>query len=1078
MTKIKYQSSINIIRDQDKLVDYIPSNNTVRISNFILEEFDKGIHSFNIIGSYGTGKSSFLWAFNRSVSKSSSENFFNFSSKQIKETEFINIVGEYNSLIDYFKSYFSIENKLKGNQEIFDCIYQLYNNVRKKEGLLIISIDEFGKFLEFASKNNPEKEMYFIQQFAEFVNDSNRNILLITTLHQSIDAYAFELSDSQKNEWRKVKGRLHEITFNEPVEQLLYLASNHFSEKYKNTPKDKRYLNDLILLNQSNNCFKLDKSFIDKIGNKLFPLDIFSAFILTLSLQRYGQNDRSLFSFLYTSDHLGLDSLKNNQIFDLSKLYNYLLINLYSILSSKNNPDYTQWSLIKSSIEKVEARIEDNQNISIDIVKIVGLLNLFSSKGASIDDGFIVKYLNNKYSNKDVKNALKQLTKKEYQIIRFNTFEKSFRLYGGSDLDIEDAIIKVGKNIDDSIDITTKLQEAFKFPIITAKEVTYNTGTSRLFEFKISEKPILETPVNEIDGFINLIFNENLEEENIIENSSNCNEAILFGLYKNASTIRKTLFDILKTEEVLKNVDIDDKFAKEALHNIVSNLKALLNHYVIDSLYSDKIQWFFKGNKVVINSKHQLNKLLSEICRKIYPSTPTIKMELINKHKVSGAINSSRKSYFERLVNHWNEKDFGHPEDKFPADKTIYLSLIKNKGIHQYDGQDYVLKMPSSDDENFLKVWKVCEYFLDGARTEPKQITELIETLKNKPFKLKQGVVDFLIPTFLFTKRGDFALYNVDGGYLPYITESNLFLITKNPHEYTVKSFELTNLRLSLFNKYRRYLNQEEKGSMSNESFIESVRPFLILYNGLTPYSQKTKRLTQEALKLREAISNATDPENIFFEQFPKALGFNVKELIENEQLFDEYIIKFQKTILEVKNSFNELLNRFESYITNEVLGKNTTFPKYKTQLQKRFSVLKEHQILPSQKTFMLRVNSDLDDRDSWLNSICFSLLSKPMDRVSDKDEDVLKEKLSFIIKELDNLCDIKKVDFDEKEEDVYKIDFTSQKDGLKNHLIRISKRQKEEMKKSILFFEKELSNDKQLRIAILTELLKKELGE
>ena len=544
MSKIKYQTSINIIRDQNKLVDYLPSNNTTRISDFILKEFSKGIHSFNIIGSYGTGKSSFLWAFNRSISKSYSENYFSLPEKAIKETAFINIVGEYNSLIDYFKSYFSIENKLKGNQEIFDSIFQLYNTLNKKDGLLIICIDEFGKFLEYASKNNPEREMYFIQQLAEFVNDSNRNILLLTTLHQSIDAYAFELSDSQKNEWKKVKGRLHEITFNEPVEQLLYLASKHFSKKYKNTDRDSQFLNELVLLNKSNYCFKLKDDFLDEIGIALFPLDIFSAFVLTLSLQKYGQNERSLFSFLETSDDLGLESLNENELFDLPKLYNYLWFNLYSILSSKHNPDYSQWALIKSSIERIEAQIKNNQTIAIEIVQIIGLLNIFSGKGASIGENFIIKYLSKKYSKKSVSNSLKELSK--YQIILFSKFNKSFKLFGGTDLDIEYAISKAGKTIDDSVDLVEKLQEAFQFPIITAKEATYITGTSRLFEFKISDKPISETPINEIDGFINLIFNENLNDKNILEKSSNCDEAILYGLYKKHFSHKKNTFRYFK----------------------------------------------------------------------------------------------------------------------------------------------------------------------------------------------------------------------------------------------------------------------------------------------------------------------------------------------------------------------------------------------------------------------------------------------------------------------------------------------------------------------------------------------------
>src|SRR5690606_29690230 len=181
---------------------------------------------------------------------------------------------------------------------------------------------------------------------------------------------------------------------------------------------------------------------------------------------------------------------------------------------------------------------------------------------------------------------------------------------------------------------------------------------------------------------------------------------------------------------------------------------------------------------------------------------------------------------------------------------------------------------------------------------------------------------------------------------MPYVNDTILYLITRNPNEYSVKSFELDNLRLNLFNKYRIYLNQDKQESMSNESFIESVRPFLVLYKGLTEYSTKTKRLTPEALKLRNAISKAEYPETIFFEQFTIALGYDVKELIQNEQLFDEYIIKFQRTIIEVKDSYKELLNRFENFLRIEVLGVKSDFPQYKAQLQKRFSSLKEHQIL------------------------------------------------------------------------------------------------------------------------------------
>ncbi|MDZ7776519.1 MAG: hypothetical protein U5L09_13380 [Bacteroidales bacterium] len=80
--------------------------------------------------------------------------------------------------------------------------------------------------------------MYFVQQLAEFVNNPQKPNLLITTLHQSFNDYAISLSRTQKTEWDKVKGRLVEISFNEPVEQLLLLASEKIKQEKKQLPKE------------------------------------------------------------------------------------------------------------------------------------------------------------------------------------------------------------------------------------------------------------------------------------------------------------------------------------------------------------------------------------------------------------------------------------------------------------------------------------------------------------------------------------------------------------------------------------------------------------------------------------------------------------------------------------------------------------------------------------------------------------------------------------------------------------------------------------------------------------------------
>jgi hypothetical protein len=51
-------------------------------------------------------------------------------------------------------------------------------HLEKNNGILFLFVDEFGKFLEYASKHNPENELYFIQQLAEFCNNPKHNIVL------------------------------------------------------------------------------------------------------------------------------------------------------------------------------------------------------------------------------------------------------------------------------------------------------------------------------------------------------------------------------------------------------------------------------------------------------------------------------------------------------------------------------------------------------------------------------------------------------------------------------------------------------------------------------------------------------------------------------------------------------------------------------------------------------------------------------------------------------------------------------------------------------------------------------------
>ena len=66
----QYSPSVNIIRDYNRDLNYIVTPNAKQIAKSIANHYSTTGHCFNIIGSYGTGKSSFIWALQQSLNKS------------------------------------------------------------------------------------------------------------------------------------------------------------------------------------------------------------------------------------------------------------------------------------------------------------------------------------------------------------------------------------------------------------------------------------------------------------------------------------------------------------------------------------------------------------------------------------------------------------------------------------------------------------------------------------------------------------------------------------------------------------------------------------------------------------------------------------------------------------------------------------------------------------------------------------------------------------------------------------------------------------------------------------------------
>ncbi|MEL6624786.1 MAG: ATP-binding protein [Bacteroidota bacterium] len=342
-----FKPSVNIIRDTPEALNFLVTPNAARVYQIIKDNFLFGNRAFSLIGTYGTGKSSFLLALEKHLSDTSG--IFESSFSADDQFDFIKILGGYDSLIS------TVAKEINATDVTEKSILDRLSETKGEKNRVFI-LDEFGKFLEYAGEHAPERELYFIQLLAEYASEPSNQLIFITTLHQGFDAYATGLNQRQRNEWEKVKGRFTEIPFNEPVEQLIHIASDRIPSLIPK--KSFSNLSLSLSLAEKKNILKFRLNDRDRLAipRKLLPLDIISVFVLAKAIQEFGQNERSLFSFLESANHLGLKEFLEEgkgEMYDLVQVYDYLAFNFYSAINSRFNPHLIRWNHIEESIDQM-----------------------------------------------------------------------------------------------------------------------------------------------------------------------------------------------------------------------------------------------------------------------------------------------------------------------------------------------------------------------------------------------------------------------------------------------------------------------------------------------------------------------------------------------------------------------------------------------------------------------------------------------------------------------------------------------------------------------------------------------------
>src|SRR6516164_6489938 len=483
-------------------------------------------------------------------------------------------------------------------------------------GLLII-LDELGKFLEFAALHPERQDILLLQQLAETsARSGEQRIFTLGLLHQGFSAYSEQLSQASQREWEKVAGRFEEILFDQALDQILHLIASALNLTAGSTPAGcethaKGAIHHAISLGWFG--LGISTAAVQEIATRIYPLHPTLIPVLVRLFSRFGQNERSLFSFLLSNEPFGLQSFaqqeaKLESVFRIHHLYDFAAENFGHRLSLQSYRNH--WNHIDSLIRSFAGQ----DAIQLEVLKTIGLLNLLNSPELQPTAEVIVLALadTSRGNQSAIREAIKELHQ-EKKVLYFRGAKAGYWLWGHSSLNLEIAYEEAGKAVGSHRRVADLIKRHLDTRPVVARRHYIQTGNLRHFQVTYCEVGelgrIVPESLQNADGRIVIPLLETKEDVLAAEAAIRDIETprtVLIGITEPLAALSGLIQEVERWSHVERSTPElkDDRYAYEEVTRRLAlgtqTLERRVQHYVglRESSQSDglmPIRWFRSG---------------------------------------------------------------------------------------------------------------------------------------------------------------------------------------------------------------------------------------------------------------------------------------------------------------------------------------------------------------------------------------------------------------------------------------------------------------------------------------------------
>jgi len=862
----------------------------------------------------------------------------------------------------------------------------------------------------------------------ETLRKTGFNFSLVVLLHQTFDQYAKSLSEAKRNEWAKVQGRFESISFIESPEETLKIIGTAIEH---NNLNDKEISNiqtiskkvSSIIDNELNFEGEEEKNRYIELFQECYPLHPISSLILPILCQKIAQNERTLFSYLGSNEKYGFrDSNENIKLIGKdwiypNEIFEYFIHNQQ--ISSNDPIIYRRWNEVLTAID----RLGDVEFEESNLLKTIGLLNIIGAHGFLKSSLEILRVCS---KEEKFEKTLKSLEIKS--VIQFRKFSSEYRVWQGSDFDINENLNKEREKIG-LFNISERINGRYDLLPLVARKYSIENGTLRYFDICFTDSSNINNLDESSQPRIVLYLSNNEEDNSIFHSFKNNSSKKLdfYALCKNKDILRETVAEVWALENIESSYQElnSDPIAQREFKDRYKHAVKLEND-LIDSIIDkpELNEWYWNFGKIDINDKREFQKELSRILNKIYKYSPIFKNELINRDKLSSQSNAARTKLMLAMLHHGDQADLGF--EKNPPEKTIYRSVLKETGLHSVDKNNkWFFGINSKNKKNISYVWNRINQFLDNTDEEACSFVQLNKELMSPPYGLKEGIISLLYFTVILSRINEIAVYE-NKVYTPYISDEQVERFLRRPDTFQFQVFKIDGLNKSLFNAYANIFDNQSK----EENILSIARPIAKELGKLPNFTKYTNQLSEKTKKIRDAFKISQSPFDLFLIEIPKILELDFRILNDDKKEIGIFTSKFKQVLSELKSCYNELLKEFVSLIITAFdIKKNISLKELREEFLSEYRGLEEFTIdSKEQLPFLNKLNKKNSSDQEWIEELLGFLVTKHPSKWSDDDKTEAEYKLIKISNKLKSLktlrhhFEINKTNLKQSNFDVYLI--------------------------------------------------------